>query len=338
MALLIFYAVLAVGVSFLCSLLEASLLSMPRSHVEALAERGTRTGRLLHRLKSEIDRPLAAILTLNTIAHTVGAAGVGAEAANIYGSKAVGIAGAIMTLLILIASEIIPKTLGAVYARQLSPVTAWATQSMIILCLPLIWILERLNRLFGAARDRAAVSRSELAVMMRLGREGGSLERREYDIASNLLALRDVSLSEILTPRTVIKALPEDMTVAQALAAHAPLRFSRIPIYKASIDEVTGYVHRSELHDAAASGRGASPLRELSKPITILPEQSSVARALDIMLHEHAQIALVVDEYGAIEGLLTLEDALESLLGVEIIDETDPAIDMREVAKRRRRG
>lgn len=336
MTLLVFYAVLAIGVSFLCSLLEASLLSMPRSHVETLRERGTPTGRLLHRLKTEIDRPLAAILTLNTVAHTVGAAGVGAQAARIYGSNAVGIAGAVMTLLILIASEIIPKTVGAVYARPLAPITAWVTQAMIVLCFPLVWALERINRLFGGARQRASISRSELAVMLRLGHEGGSLQQREYEVASNLFALRDVPLSEILTPRTVIKALPESLTVAQALEEHGPLRFSRIPIHSGSIDQTTGYVHRYELHEALGAGRGSATLSDLGKPITVLPEKSSVARALDLMLQDHSQIALVVDEYGSIEGLLTLEDALESLLGREIVDETDPAIDMREEARKKR--
>ncbi len=334
--MLVFYAVLAIGVSFLCSLLEASLLSMPRGHVETLAERGTRTGRLLYRLKTEIDRPLAAILTLNTVAHTVGAAGVGAQAAKLYGSSAVGIAGAIMTLLILIASEIIPKTIGAVYARQLSPVTAWATQGMIVLCFPLVWSLEKINRLFGGAEDRAGVSRTELAVMMRLGHEGGALEGREYQLVSNLLALRDVSLKTILTPRTVMKALPESLTLESAMAEHGPLRFSRMPVYADSIDSVTGYVHRYEIHDAIASGAGSRTLKEISKPINVLPEQSSVSKALDLMLREQAQIVLVVDEYGSVEGLVTLEDLLETLLGAEIIDETDPAVDMRELARKRK--
>jgi len=340
MTLLIFYALLAVGVSFLCSLLEASLLSIPRSHVEALREEGSRTGRLLHEMKESVDRPLAAILTLNTIAHTVGAAGVGAQAAVVFGSGTVGVASALMTLLILVVSEIIPKTLGAVHAKALAPITAWTTRVMIFICYPLIVSLEWINRLLGYQRGKDSMSRAELVSTIRLGREGGALAQREYHIVSNILALERVRLSKILTPRTVMLTLPETMTVDEVIQRHTPLEFSRIPVHRGSVDDISGYVGRFDIHQAHSAGQGETSLRELVKPLRVMPEQASVADALDLMLQEQQHIVLVVDEYGSVEGIATLEDAMESLLGEEIVDETDRAVDMQDVARRRnwRRG
>ena len=335
MALLIAYAFLAIGVSFLCSMLEASLLSMPRSHVEVLLERGSSVGNLLEKMKEEIDRPLAAILTLNTIAHTVGAAGVGAQAAVVFGSGAVGIASAVMTLLILIVSEIIPKTLGAVYAKGLAPFTALTVRVMIWLCLPLIIPLEWINRLVGYERRKDFLSRTELAASIRLGREGGALERREYRIVSNLLALSNVRLAEVLTPRTVVFSLSQDATVDEVMEEHQPLQFNRIPVYSDAAENVTGYVPRFRIHEARTAGEGEKRLRDLSQTMPVMPEQASVADALEQMLNEQQHIALVVDEYGGMAGIVTLEDAMESLLGVEIVDESDAVADMQELARRR---
>lgn len=337
MTLLLLYAALAIGVSFLCSLLEASLLSVPASHVEALRERKSKTGALLDEMKQSIDRPLAAILTLNTIAHTVGAAGVGAQAAVVFGSAAVGIASAVMTLLILIVSEIIPKTLGVVYAKPLAPMTAWTARGMIILCYPLIIALEWVNRMLGYKRSRDVVSRAELVSMIRLGREGGALDRREFSIVSNMLALSKVTLRSILTPRIVMLALPETLKVGDVIKERSPLPFSRIPVYRDSIDDIIGYVGRFDIHNAYSEGRTEIPLKELVKPLHVMPEQATVADALELMLREALHIILIVNEYGAVEGIVTLEDALESLLGEEIIDETDPAVDMQEVARKRRK-
>jgi CBS domain containing-hemolysin-like protein len=337
MTLLLAYATLAIGVSFLCSLLEASLLSLPQSHVEALVERRSAVGRQLQRMKANIDRPLAAILTLNTIAHTVGAAGVGAQAAVVFGDTAVGIASALMTLAILVLSEIIPKTLGVVHAKRLAGVTVVTTRAMIYLCLPLIVGLERLNRLIGYQRHQERINRSEILATIRLGREGGSLGPREYRVVSNLLALTQVKVADVLTPRTVVFSLPQEITAQQANAEHRPLRFARIPIYDGAVENIVGYVPRFEIYQALAGGRGETPLKELSKPMCVVPELASLADTLETMLQGGHHIALVVDEHGGMEGVVALEDLLETLLGEEIVDETDVAVDMRAVARQRRK-
>jgi CBS domain containing-hemolysin-like protein len=333
MTLLIAYGLLAVGVSFLCSMLEASLLSLPVSYVKVLEEKGSRVGRLLLAMKTSIDRPLAAILTLNTVAHTVGAAGVGAQAAIVFGSGAVGLASAVMTLLILVVSEIIPKTLGAVHAKRLAGLTAYATRAMIYLCWPLIVALEWVNRLLGARRETQRMSRAELAAMLRLGQQAGALEKREYRVVANLLALSEAKLSAILTPRTVLFALPEERTVAEVRAEHDPIRYARIPVYRGTPDTMTGYVARFDVYRAAAEGKEEQTLRSLARPINAFPEQASVADTLESLLEKREHIALVVDEYGGTAGVVTLEDLLETLLGREIVDETDAAVDMQEVAK-----
>ena len=333
MTLLIFYAALAIGVSFTCSLLEASLLSLPRSHVQSMVEQGSAVGRSLQRLKDNIDRPLAAILTLNTVAHTVGAAGVGAQAAVVFGSAAVGIASAIMTLAILVFSEIIPKTLGAVHARRLAGVTDLLTRAMIVLCWPFIIVLEWINRLIGYERQTQQLSRMEVLATIRLGGKAGSLADRELRIAMNVMSLEQVKLSGIMTPRTVVFALPATATVQQVIDEHHPVRFARIPIYGESLDEIIGYIPRYDLHKALADGQGELTLARLARPIVVIPELATVAQAMTQMLDEHEHIAAVVDEYGGMEGIVTLEDIMETLLGQEIIDETDPTADMQQLAR-----
>jgi CBS domain containing-hemolysin-like protein len=335
MTFLILYAVLALVVSFICSLLEAGLLSLPRSYVESMVEQGAPGGKTLQKLKQNIDRPLAAILTLNTVAHTVGAAGVGAEAAKTFGSAVVGIVSAVMTLLILVFSEIIPKTLGAVHARGLAGATAFLTTGMIYLCLPLILVLEQVNRLVGYQRHRDRISRVEVLATLRLGGESGALPLRERRVAMNVMALSSVRLSKILTPRTVLFALPAEMTAAEALDKHHPLLFSRIPIYEGSIEKITGYVHRFDIHTAVTKGRSGQQLKEMQQELLIVPELASIADAMDQMLDKGEHIALAVDEYGGVEGIVTLEDIMESILGQEIIDETDPVTDMQVLARRR---
>jgi len=337
MILLFAYGFLAIGVSFLCSLLEACLLSVPRGYVEDLAERGGKAGRLLRHMKNNIDRPLAAILTLNTIAHTVGAAGVGGQAAAIWGSAVVGIASAIMTLLILVVSEIIPKTLGAVHAKPLALPAAWTIRLIIILCLPIIVPLEWMNKLFGWQREGDAMSRGELLATLRMGQSSGVVDRREYRIASNLISLAHIHLEDVMTPRTVIFSLPADMTARQAIAEHYPLRFSRIPLHADSDpDRMERYVTRYAIHHADANGESDKPLHDLAEPITVLPELASVGQAMSRLMRDRQHIALVVDEYGSIRGLITLEDLLETLLGEEIVDETDTVIDMQAHARENR--
>ncbi|MEM1330952.1 MAG: CNNM domain-containing protein [Planctomycetota bacterium] len=336
MTLLIFYAVIAVGVSFLCSLLEAGILSLSRSYVESLAAKGSKSGRRLKAMKESIDRPLAAILTLNTVAHTVGAAGVGAQAAVVFGSAAVGIASAVMTLLVLVFSEIIPKTLGAIHAKPLAPFTAFTTQALIILCLPIVIPLEWLNKLIGRPGEGESVSRAELLATIRLGGTSGALADREYRVATNLISMASVKLGEVMTPRTVVFALDGSITVGDVMNEHHPVRFARVPIYDESIDKVIGYATRFALNNAMLANERGKPLSELAEPMIVLPEAGTVSDALEELIHKQQHIALLVDEYGGTAGIVTLEDLIETLLGTEIIDETDLVADMRELAKQRK--
>ena len=336
MGLLILYGALAISISFMCSMLEASLLSMPRSHIEVLVNRGSKAGLRLQHMKENIDRPLTAILTFNTIANTVGAVGVGAQAAIVFGNRAIGIASGIMALLILVVSEIIPKTLGAVHAKSLSNPTAFLTGIMMILCFPIIAALEWASRAIGYTRRAEWISRAELVAAIRLGHQGGALGRREFHIMTNLLALGKVRLVDVLTPRTVLFALPQDMAVGQVIAEHQPIRFARFPVYRKSVDDVTGYVARFDVRTAYFSGDHTKTLKQIAKPIEIMPDLASVADALERMLEKQQHIVLVVDEHGGTAGIVTLEDALETLLGHEIVDESDLVADMQEFAKARR--
>jgi len=335
MTMLIMYGVLAIGVSYLCSMLEASLLSLPRSYVESLVERGNSTGKALSHMKDNIDRPLAAILTLNTIAHTVGAAGVGAQAAVVFGSAAVGVTSAIMTLLILVFSEIIPKTLGAVYAKGLAGFTAITLRIMIIISLPIIIPLEWMNKLLGFPKHQSRISRAELLATIRMGKESGALERNEFKVTSNLIRLSEIKINEVLTPRMVVFSLPADSSIKAALREHPDIKFSRIPVYDGHPEQVIGYVSRHDMHATPESEQGTVKLKSLVKRMPFLPEYATVDKTLEQFIKEGHHIALVVDEYGGMEGIVTLEDLLETLLGEEIVDETDPHEDMQVLARER---
>jgi len=335
--LLILFGVLAIAVSFLCSMLEACLLSVPRSYVASMVERGAPFAEPLREMKENIDRPLSAILTLNTIAHTVGAAGVGAQAAVVFGSGSVGIVSAVMTLLILVVSEIIPKTLGAVHARAIASPAAFTIRLLIIICLPIIIPLEWVNRLIGYQRNEDMLSRSELIATIQLGQRSGALHQREYKLASNLIALREVKLETVMTPRPVVFRLPEETTVEQ-VRDHEPIRFSRIPLYAAGDPErITGYVPRFALEAARSAGAAGAVLGSLKRSMPVLPEGGSVGDALDGLIRHRRYIAQVVDEYGGFAGIVTLEDLLETLLGEEIVDESDRVADMRQLARARQK-
>jgi CBS domain containing-hemolysin-like protein len=334
MLLMLVYGVIALGISALCSLLEASLLSIPMSHVEMLVERGSRTGKRLQKMKASVDRPLAAILTLNTVAHTAGAAGVGVEAAELFGTVWVGAASAVMTVLILVLSEIVPKTLGAVYAKRLGWFTAMATRLLIFLTYPAVIVLDWINRLLRPKSGIDAPSRGELLAIARLGHEGGAMSSREFQVVRNMMSLAHITVSEILTPRTVLVSMNENVSVDEAMKGDQLMRFARIPIYRDSIDDVTGYVARVDVVGACRGGSDTRPLKELARPIKTVPDTASVAAALNTMLQEHEHILLVVDEYGGLDGVVTLEDVIETLLGTEIVDESDQTADLQELARR----
>jgi len=332
MILLVGYLLLALVVSFVCSLLEAVLLSVPRSHIAALVEQDSVAGRRLRRMKDDIDQPLAAILTLNTFAHTLGAAGVGAEAAILWGDAWVGLISFVVTLLILVCSEIIPKTLGAVHAKRLAPFAAWTIDTLIVVLRPVVtacnWISLRLS---GRKQAVPRLSRDEVRSLAQMALLEGTIDRTEATLLRNLIALREVSVDDVMTPRTVVFALPADQTVGET-AAGGPPPFSRIPIVGSSLDEPKGVVHRRDLFRAFFEGNTEHTLGDLARPLHAVPTVARLPDVLKTFLHRREHLFLAVDEYGGSAGIITLEDVIETLLGLEIVDETDAVEDMQQFA------
>ncbi len=337
MILLITYVTIALLFSFLCSIAEAVILSVSPAHIALLEKEGKSSGEIMRQLKDDISKPLAAILTLNTITHTMGAAGAGAQAAIVFGNAYVGVASAILTLLILIFSEIIPKTLGAHYWRELAPITAYGLRGLVWLLYPFVKVSEWLTRGMTQGPTLSGFSREEFAAMAELSGKEGELAEKETMILQNLLLLRETRVRDAMTPRTVVFSLHDTLRIEEFFYKYEHIRFSRIPIYKENQEEITGFVLRSDLLIAQARGNIDTPLSNYCRPITALLESMSLSQAFDELMRQRAHIVLVVDEYGGMAGILTLEDVIETLLGLEIVDEGDKAEDMQKVAQRLRR-
>ena len=335
MMLLFFYLALALGVSFLCSIMEAVLLSITPAFAAALEASAPRSGALVRRLKVDIDRPLSAILSLNTIAHTVGAAGVGAQALVVFGRGSVALTSAILTLCILVLSEIIPKTLGAVYWRRLAVPTARLLLVWIGLLYPLVYLSQILTRLISRSRTTGTVSREEVRALADLGLEEGVLREHESRILKNLLRLGRLKADSVMTPRPVMFTLPEDRTVREVLSELQEIRFSRIPITGRDPDDICSFVLKSDILLNASLGDLDTTLRDLGRKILVVPETATLVGLFEQVLDRREHIALVVDEYGGVSGLVTMEDIVETLLGLEIVDETDSIVDMQELARRK---
>lgn len=336
MALLIFYLALAIGVSFLCSILEAVLLSATPSFVETLKTEKPRSGALVERVKERLDQSLAAILILNTFAHTMGAFGVGSQALTVFGARWETLIAVLLTLAILYFSEIIPKTLGATFWRSLLVPASFLILWLVRLVYPLVWISTRLTRLIG--RDPGSdITREEILAMASLGKRGGALVARENEYLSNLLSLREITTEQVLTPRTVAHMLEQSTRVSDALDDPKTRQFSRMPIYDGNPDDVTGKVLRHDLFMAERSGRGAEPVQNFAKPVLRVSEKLPVQQLLELMLKNRVHLCLVEDQFGQNSGIVTLEDAIETLLGREIVDESDTVADMQELARHRYR-
>ncbi|MCS4101795.1 CNNM domain-containing protein [Salinibacter ruber] len=334
MGLLLLYVALAIGVSFLCSVMEAVLLSVTPSYVAALEREGSTVGKRLHQFKENVDRPLAAILSLNTIAHTVGAAGVGAQAAVVFGEAYTGIVAGVLTLLILVLSEIIPKTLGAVYWRTLTPALVRLLTATIIVMWPLVKLSQGLTYLLSQDEDEAAFSREEFTAMAELGEEEGVFEEKESRILRNLFRFNSLRVKDVMTPRTVIFQMPEHRTIGDVVEEHDEFRFSRIPVYDDNPDDITGYVLKDEMLLRAAQEEFEVSLSEISRDILVVHETLALPDLLERLLDRLEHIALVVDEYGGVAGVVTMEDVVETLLGLEIVDEADSVEDMQALARK----
>ncbi|GAB5453214.1 MAG: CNNM domain-containing protein [Halioglobus sp.] len=338
MTLLVVYLCIAIGVSFLCSILEAVLLSVAPSYVESELERKPVRAKALKEVKEDLDHSISAILILNTFAHTMGAAGVGAQATKVFGVRWETLIAILLTLAILYLSEIIPKTIGATYWKQLAIPSAQVIRWLVKLLFPLVWVSGRLTELISSADRITGVSRDELAAMAKLGARHGSLGSQESELLENILQLRSARTGEILTPRTVVSALDASLKVSEALEQLQEVRFTRLPVYENDLDTVIGLVLQPGLMIAEREGRGDQPLSEVLVPIHRVSAELPVLRLLDLFIKRREHLFLVEDEYGQTSGIVTLEDAVETLLGREIMDESDEVADMQELARTRYRG
>ncbi len=334
MTLLIVYFLLALLVSFFCSVAEAVLLSVRPSFVTALERRHAPGAKALRALKDNLDRPLAAILSLNTVAHTVGAVGVGAQASEVFGNGYVGLTSGVMTLVILVFSEIIPKTLGATYWHKLAAFMAPLILNLTRALFPLVWMSEKITRLL-ASDDVSAYtfSRAELEAMAEIGVEEGRLERKELKVVRNLMRFHGLSSRTIMTPRTVMFAVHDQTSVAEFFKQYPDPSFSRIPVYGKDRDDISGYILKNDLLLAQARDQFDRKLVEFMRTFLILPDFTTVSNLFDAMVREDTHIVLLVDEYGSVQGVVTLEDIVETLMGLEITDEKDTVRDMQKLAR-----
>nr|NQU92857.1 HlyC/CorC family transporter [Bacteroidota bacterium] len=335
MILLLFYLFLALFVSFLCSVMESVLLSTPISFLSVKEESGYKSATIFINLKNNIEKPLSAILSLNTIAHTIGAAGVGAQATKLFGELYFGIITAILTLLILVFSEIIPKTIGARYWRRLALVSGIIINYMVIITYPLVIMTGYITKLFSRKTDELSMSREEISAMANIGTEEGIFEEKENKIIQNIIRLRDVKVSEIMTPRIVVTVADENMSLKEFLNKKEFLHYSRIPVYSKNNENVTGYVFRQTVFEKLAEEETNLKLRDICRKIVVANEFQTVLNLWEVLLKKKEHIALIVDEYGGMDGIVTMEDIIEAILGLEIVDEKDRIIDMQQYARER---
>ena len=334
--LLVVYVMLALGVSFLCSIAEAVLLSVTPSYIEGLKEKQPGHAALLKRLKQDkVDQSLAAILTLNTIAHTVGAIGAGAQSTVVFGNAWVGLFSAIMTLLILFLSEIVPKTIGAVYWPSLASAMANFINILIIILYPIVWISEKITQLISRGRDLHIFTRDEFAAMASAGVKTGEIGYKESKMIQNLLRFESLKVADIMTPRTVISAFSEDMKIIDILEQVAGEPFSRLPVYRSGLDEITGFILKDDVLTLTAQNQVEDRLKQIKRDILPVPKSVSLTALLERFLKDRTHIAIVVNEHGGTDGLVTLEDLIETLMGMEIMDETDSVEDMRMLARKK---
>lgn len=335
MILLLSYLFLALIVSFLCSIMEAVLLSTPNSFLIVKYENGNSWANDFLKLKTNIDKPLSAILSLNTIAHTVGAAGVGAQAVLIFGDEYFGLVSAILTILILVLTEIFPKTIGARYWRNLAKHTSTIINVMIVITYPLVVISALITKTFSKNKQEQTTSREEIAALASIGADEGVFTEKEFKIIQNLLKLKNVKVTEIMTPRVVVAVADETLSLAEFLKNKDYLKYSRIPIYSENDENITGYVFRQTVFEKLAEDQHDLKLKDIKRNIVIVPDSIVLFTLWEKLLEKKEHIALIVDEYGGLDGIVTLEDIIETLLGLEIIDEKDTATDMQKFARER---
>lgn len=332
--LLIFFVALSLIFSFLCSVSEAVLLTMTPSYIDTLEETDARTAAILRDVKvNNIAKSISAILTLNTVAHTLGSLGAGAQATIVFGSAWFGVFSAVMTLVILIGTEIIPKTLGTTYWRRLALPVAYYVKAINVVLMPLIWVTEKISNILTRGNTENEFSRHEFLALANAGEQSGQINPLESRIIKNLLALGAVNVEAVITPRSVMMAFEENSTVGDIFANHPKLSFSRFPIYDEEIDQITGFVLKSDLLLAKSNQDLHTPIKAHKREITFVFAKMKLFDLLDLMLKSRVHIVIAVGEYGEVKGLVSLEDVLETLLGLEIVDEFDKVEDMQALAR-----
>lgn len=335
MVLLLTYLFLALVVSFTCSIMETVLLSTPNSFLIVKEESGNSWAKTFLDLKNNIDKPLSAILSLNTIAHTVGAAGVGAQAVVLFGDAYFGLVSAILTILILVLTEIIPKTIGARYWRSLAKPASIVINAMIIITYPLVVFSALITKAISNNQQEQTTSREEIAALASIGADEGVFTEKEHKIIQNLLKLKNVKVTEIMTPRVVVAVADENLSLADFLKNKDYLKFSRIPIYSENDENITGYVFRQKVFEKLAEDQHELKLRDIKRDIVIVHDSIVLFALWEKLLEKKEHIALIVDEYGGLDGIVTMEDIIETFLGLEIIDEKDTITDMQKFARER---
>ncbi|MEX2484451.1 MAG: CNNM domain-containing protein [Brumimicrobium sp.] len=332
MALLLVYLFIALFTSALCSIMEAVLLSTPVSYLRAKANKGDVNAKTFIDLKKDIDKPLSAILSLNTVAHTVGAAGVGAQATIVFGDAYFGVVSAVLTLLILVLTEIIPKTLGANYSRELMGASARIVKAMIFITYPLVFLSALLTKLLARKHKKLSTSREEISALASIGTAEGIFGEKENKIIQNLIRLKSIKISEIMTPRIVAVVADEEMMLKDFMENEEFIHFSRIPIYKGTRDNITGFVFRSDVFEQLARDKFKLKLKDISNEVLTFSHDTTLFIAWEELIKGRQQISIVTNEYGGMDGIATLEDIIETLLGFEIVDEKDKVEDMQKYA------
>jgi CBS domain containing-hemolysin-like protein len=329
------YLFLALFVSFLCSIMESVILSTPQSFLIVQQDKGHKWAISFMDLRRNIDKPLSAILSLNTVAHTIGAAGVGAQAVKIFGEAAFGVISAVLTVLILVFTEIIPKTAGARYWRRLAKFSYYTIRGMILITYPLVVASAFITRLISKNEEEQTTSREEIAALASIGADEGLFSDKENKIIQNILKLKNIKVTEIMTPRVVVAVADQNLPLSDFLKNKGYLKFSRIPVYSGNDENITGYVFRQEVFEKLAEDKHSLKLKDIKRDILVFPDTMALFTIWEKMLEKKEHIALVVDEYGGLNGIVTMEDVIETLLGLEIVDETDTVIDMQKFARER---
>ena len=336
MGLILLYFLGALSLSFLCSVLEAVLLSTPMSYISMKENQGSKTATLMKQYKNNVDRPVGAILSLNTIAHTIGSAGVGAESIKIFGEQYFGLISAILTLLILVLSEIIPKTIGASYWRSLAMPSTRIIRVLILITYPLVLLSELITKVFTPRGNQASMSREEVSAMVDVGTTEGIFRESESKLIKSCIALSGVKARQIMTPSIVVESACQDLTVKDFQAKQS-WSFSRIPVYAGDKDYITGYVLKDAVLKLLSEDQFHVKLSDLKRLILTFREEESVFQIWEKMLEKREHISVIIDEYGGLRGLVTMEDIIETMTGVEIVDEDDVAVDMQALAKEKSR-